>query len=95
MDEDQNQSQEGWQEVGAVSHFFDKISVVALKLTSDLKKGDKIKFEKTGLEQAIDSMQINQQSVEEAKVGDEVGIKVEGLEEGQKIHEDEKIFKAT
>lgn len=93
MDEEQNQSSEGWQEVGAVSHFFDKIAVAALKLTGDLKKGEKIKFSKTDLEQEVASMQINQQEVEEAKVGDEVGIKVEALSDGQKIHEGEKVLK--
>lgn len=94
MDEEQNQSPEGWQEVGVVSHFFDKIAVAALKLTGDLKKGEKIKFSKTGLEQEVASMQISQQVVEQAKFGDEVGIKVEGLSDSQKIHEGEKVLKA-
>lgn len=94
MDEEQNQSPEGWQEVGAVSHFFDKIAVAALKLSGELKNGDKIKFEKVGLEQIVSSMQISQQAVEQAKSGDEVGIKVEGLSDGQKIHEGEKVLKA-
>ena len=95
MDETQNQSQEGWQEVGEVSHFFDKIAVAALKLSGELKNGDKIKFERAGIEQVVSSMQINQQVVEQAKVGDEIGIKVEGLTDGQKIHEGEKVLKAT
>lgn len=94
MNEDQTQSQEGWKEVGAVSHFFDKIAVAALKLSDELKNGDKIKFEKVGLEQIVSSMQISQQVVEQAKSGDEVGIKVEALSDGQKIHEGEKVLKA-
>lgn len=65
--------------VGKVTHFFDKINVAAIKVTEEpIKVGDKIRIGEfgVGLEQKIDSMQMEHQEVPEAKVGDEVGIKV-------------------
>ncbi len=65
-------------EIGKVTHFFGKISVAAVELTDTLKVGDTIVIEgaTTQLEQTVDSMQIENQSVSEAKAGDAVGIKV-------------------
>lgn len=87
--------QEGWQEVGKVSHWFGVPQVAAMKLSGNLKIGDQIKFFKSNLDQTISSMQIEKQPVEEAKTGEEVGIKIEGLEAGQKIHAGEKVLKST
>ena len=79
--------------VGIVTHYFDKISVAALKLTAPLKVGDKIKFRnKAGedlFEQTVTSMQIEHQPVEKAKKGAEVGIKVD-----QKVHEGNEVYLA-
>lgn len=65
--------------VGVVTHYFAKISVAALKLTGRLKVGDRIHFKgaTTDFTQFVDSMQIENDTVEEAGPGDEVGIKVE------------------
>lgn len=65
--------------VGKVTHFFDKISVAAIEITDDnIKVGDKIRIGEfgVGIEQKIDSMQMEHQEVTEAKAGNEVGIKV-------------------
>lgn len=65
-------------EVGAVSTYFNQVEVAAIKLSGKLKVGDKvhIKGATTDFTQAVDSMQIDRKPVQEAKKGDEVGIKV-------------------
>jgi translation elongation factor EF-1alpha len=66
-------------EVGKVADYFAKIGVVALELESgDIKVGDRLHFKghTTDFYQDVDSMQIEHDSVEEAKAGDSVGIKV-------------------
>jgi len=65
-------------EIGKVFIFFAKPSVAAIKLTGDLKVGDKIhiKGHTTDLTQDINSMQVENKPVESAKSGDDVGIKV-------------------
>lgn len=64
--------------IGKVSDFFARPVVAAIELTATLKLGDKvhIKGHTTDLELNIDSMQIDNVPVEEAKVGDSVGVKV-------------------
>lgn len=76
-------------EVGKVSHFFSKISVAAVELTDTLKVGDTILIEgaTTHLEQTVDSMQIENKAVNEAKAGDAVGIKVKDrVRVGDKVY---------
>ena len=65
--------------VGEVVKFFAKPSVAAVVITADgLKVGDtiRIKGHTTDFTQQVESMQIDNQPVTEAKVGDDVGIKV-------------------
>ncbi len=64
--------------VGKVTHFFSKISVAGIQLSETLKVGDKISIEgaTTKFEETIDSMQIDNAKVQEAKPGDIIGIKV-------------------
>ena len=66
------------QPIGVVTHFFDKISVAIVKLNGTLKIGDKIKIEGHGnsFEQKISSIQREHESLQQAKKGDEVGMKV-------------------
>ncbi|NIA01881.1 MAG: hypothetical protein GWP15_00700 [Nitrospirae bacterium] len=63
---------------GHCNGFFDKINVGIIKLTSSLRVGDIIIFEKNeGLfEQEITSMQINRQDVTIAYAGDDIGLKI-------------------
>ena len=79
------------QEIGVVTHYFDRISVAAIRLTSGtLKSGDVIRIEghSTDLEQVVASIQIEHLSVTQAKQGDEIGIKVR-----ERVHEHDKVFK--
>jgi selenocysteine-specific translation elongation factor len=64
--------------IGKVTHFFSKISVAGIQLSDTLKVGDKISIEgaTTNFEENIDSMQIDNKVVAEAKAGDMIGIKV-------------------
>jgi len=64
--------------IGKISDFFALPVVAGIELAGALKVGDKIhiKGHTTDLELVVDSMQINNVNVSEAKVGDSVGIKV-------------------
>jgi len=64
--------------LGKVTHFFDKISVGAIKVISPIKVGDviHIKGHTTDFVEKIESMQIEHQNVLKAKKSDEIGIKV-------------------
>jgi putative protease len=66
------------QEIGKVTDFFARPVVAAIELKAPLKVGDKIhlKGHTTNLEMVVDSMQINNEDVSEANVGDSVGVKV-------------------
>ncbi len=65
-------------EIGKVTHYFSKIGVAAIQITQDvLRVGDTIhvKGHTSDFTQKIDSMQLDNQSVQEATVGQSIGIK--------------------
>ena len=66
------------QRVGVVQDYFAKIGVAGIDVEETIRLRDTIHIEghTTDLEQVVDSMQIEGQPVEEAKVGDKIGIKV-------------------
>jgi putative protease len=75
--------------IGEVADFFARPVVAAIQLTASLKLGDKIhiKGHTTDLELNVDSMQIGNVRVEEAKAGDSVGVKVpERIRKGDKVY---------
>ncbi|NLF07553.1 MAG: hypothetical protein GX594_06175 [Pirellulaceae bacterium] len=66
-------------EVGKVTHYFSKIGVAAIEVTQGaLRLGDTIhvKGHTSDFMQKIDSMQIDNKSVEEAAVGQAFGMHV-------------------
>ena len=66
------------QKIGIVTHYFGKIGVAALKITDgELEVGDTIhiKGHTSDFTQAVDSMQVEHESVDVARAGDEIGIK--------------------
>lgn len=77
--------------IGEVLHYYTNIGVAVVKLNNTLKAGDRIsvKGATTDFEQSVDSMQINHKNVEEAKKGQEVGMKV-----ADKVREGDCIYKA-
>lgn len=79
--------------IGSVTHFFQKPMVAALKIEEGtLSVGDAIhiKGHTTDLHLRVDSMQIEHASVQSAKVGDMVGIKV-----SERVREQDQIFRVT
>jgi putative protease len=67
--------------LGKVMHYFDKISVAAIQVSAPFKVGDviHIKGHTTDFEQPVDSIQIEHESVQKVKKGDDIGIKVKEL----------------
>ncbi len=65
-------------EIGKVSDFFARPVVAGIELTAPLTVGDRIHIQghTTDMELTVESMQINNVDVKEAKAGDAVGIKV-------------------
>jgi len=78
--------------IGKVSDFFARPVVVGIELTASLKLGDKIhlKGHTTDMELTVDSMQINNVNVNEAKAGDSVGIKV-----SDRVRRGDIVYKVT
>ncbi len=64
--------------IGKVSDFFARPVVAGIELTGTLKAGDRIHIQghTTDLELTIESMQINNVDVTEAKAGDAIGVKI-------------------
>ena len=76
---------------GTVTHYYDKLGVGIVKLSSDLKKGDSITIKNKAGEdiftQDITSMQVSHEAVTEAKKGDEVGVKLDKpVQKGWQAH---------
>jgi len=78
--------------VGKVSDFFARPVVAGIELTGKLKVGDtiRIKGHTTEIELTVSSMQINNVNVEEAKAGDNIGIKV-----SDRVRRGDTVFKVT
>ena len=79
------------EKIGVVEHFFTKVSVAAIRITvGDLKIGDTIHVvgAHTDFTQKVDSMQINLNTVQSVKTGDDVGIKVK-----DRVREHDVVYK--
>ena len=77
-------------EIGSVSDFFAHPVVAGIELTAGLKVGDRIHISghTTDMELTVDSIQINNASVAEAKAGDAIGVKV-----SDRVRSGDKVFK--
>lgn len=79
------------EKIGVVEHFFTNVSVAAIKIINgELKIGDTIHIvgAHTDFKQKISSMQIERDSVDCVKTGDEVGIKVK-----DRVREHDVVYK--
>lgn len=79
--------------LGEITHYFDKIRVCVVRIDSGMiKKGDKILLEwKSGsFEQVVNSMQIENDEVVSAKMGQLIGLKVK-----QAVAVGAKVYKAV
>ena len=65
-------------EIGRVNDYFAKIGVAGIDLTATLRVGDRIRIKghTTDLEEIVKSIQVEHESLEEAKAGDKIGVKV-------------------
>ncbi len=79
-------------EIGKVTDFFAKPVVAGIGLTATLKLGDKIhiKGQTTDIEFTVDSMQINNVDVKQAKADDAVGVKV-----NERVRRGDIVYKVT
>jgi len=80
------------EEIGKVSDFFAHPVVAGIDLTGTLKVGDQvhIKGHTTDIEMTVNSMQINNVNVTEAKAGDAVGVKVT-----ERVRHGDSVYKVT
>ena len=79
-------------EIGKVSDFFAHPVVAGIELSKPLKVGDKIHItgHTTDTELTVDSMQIDNKKVAEAKAGESVGIKV-----NDRVRGGDTVYKVT
>jgi putative protease len=76
--------------VGTVTHYYDKIGVAVVNVLAPIKVGDKIKISghDKEFEQEVSSMQVEHQNIEQAKKGDDVGMKVD-----QPVKDGDEVYK--
>ncbi len=79
-------------EIGKVVDYFARIEVAGIDLTGALKVGDRIRVRghTTDLEQVVGSIQIEHESVQKAKAGDKIGIKV-----AERCRGGDRVFKVS
>ena len=78
--------------IGKVTDFFARPVVAGIELTAPVKVGDKIhiKGHTTDMELTVDSMQINNVDVKQAKTGDAIGVKV-----SERVRRGDIVYKVT
>ena len=78
--------------VGSVIKYFSKIGVAAIRLEGSLAKGDTVHIQghTTDFTQEVGSMQIENQNVENARPGADVGIEVK-----DRVREHDTVYKVT
>lgn len=76
--------------IGKITHYFTKVSVGVIELVDTVKVGDNISIEgaTTNVQQEVKSMQIHGKDVQEAKKGDDIGMKV-----NDRVREGDQVFK--
>ncbi len=80
-------------EVGVIVKYFAKPSVAAIEVKSgSIKKGDLLRYKghTTDFTEAVKSMEVDNQAIEEAKTGDLVGIKV-----NERVRENDTVYKVV
>lgn len=80
-------------EIGRVTHYYTHLGVAIVELDKDsLKVGETvhIKGHTSDFTQKVESMQIEHESVEEAKAGDAIGLKIK-----EHAREKDAVYKVT
>ena len=78
--------------IGKVVGYFAKVEVAAIEMEGELKVGDTVHFKghTSDFTQIVESMQIDNEVVEEAKPGDSVGMKVQ-----DRVRDHDVVYKVT
>lgn len=76
--------------IGTIIHWFDHLSVAAVRLTAPLAVGDRIHIRghSTDLVETVRSLEVEHRKVDRAEPGDDVALAVEGH-----AHEHDLIFR--
>jgi len=83
----------GEKEIGYISNYYKNISVAIVEIANEtVSVGDTLHFlgHTTDFETAVDSMEIEHESVTEAKKGDSIGLKVSA-----KVRKGDKVYKVV
>ena len=81
------------EQVGVIVKFFVKPSVAAIEVTDGtIRQGDTLRYKghTTDFTDKVGSMELDNQSIEEAKAGDLIGVKVK-----ERVRENDQIYKIT
>ena len=81
------------EEVGVIVKFFAKPGVAAIEVTKgSIKNGDTLMYKghTTDFTEQVKSMEMDNQTVDEAKPGDMIGVKV-----GERVREKDIVFKVV
>lgn len=80
------------EQIGKITHYYDKIEVGVVRLEAGFKVGDTIhiKGKVTDFEQAVESMQLDHKNTDEGKRGEEVAIKL-----SEKAREGDVVYKKS
>lgn len=78
--------------VGKITHYYDKIGVAVVELTGSLAVGDTIRISGHGTEftQKVESMQIEHEGIQEAKKGQNIGLKID-----QEVKDGDEVYKVS
>ena len=76
--------------IGVITHFFGKMKVGVVKLSSVLSVGDNIRVigGETDFDQSVQSIEVDKKKIKKAKKGDLVGLKFT-----QKVRKGYKVYK--
>lgn len=76
--------------IGEVTHYFTDLEVGVVELQDSLEVGDRIRIKgpTTDFEQVVDSIQVDQEIVEQADSGDSIGLKVK-----ERVRETDAVYK--
>ncbi len=77
--------------VGTITHYYDKIGVAVVDLSSALHVGDFVSIKgSTEFSQKVESLQAEHEQVESSAKGDTIGLKVV-----QRVKPDDEVFKTS
>lgn len=80
------------EQIGKITHYYDKIEVGVVRLDAEFKVGDTIhiKGKVTDFEQAVKSMQLDHKNTDVGKKGEEVAFKL-----NEKAREGDVVYKKS